>query len=45
MNTQQTCMSTRREFLTEVGRGMITAAVGYGMASELGLNSAFAADV
>lgn len=36
--------STRREFLSEVGRGMITAAVGYGMASELGLSSAFAED-
>jgi hypothetical protein len=28
---------TRREFLTDVGRGMVTVAVGYGMASELGL--------
>src|SRR5688572_31074899 len=41
MKTQQQRISTRREFLTDVGRGMITAAVGYGMASELGLSSAF----
>src|SRR5437879_4554796 len=36
---------TRREFLADVGRGMLVAAVGYGMASELGLAHAFAADV
>jgi hypothetical protein len=35
---------TRREFLAEVGRGMLVATVGYGMASELGLAPAFAAD-
>lgn len=29
--------SSRREFLTEVGRGMIVATVGYSMASDLGL--------
>lgn len=42
MKTQPSGVSSRREFLTEVGRGMITVAVGYGMASELGLSSAFA---
>src|ERR1700712_683723 len=31
---------TRRDFLSDVGRGMITAAIGYGMASELRLASA-----
>jgi hypothetical protein len=35
---------TRREFLTQVGRGMVTAAVGYGMASEIGLASALGAE-
>lgn len=35
---------TRRDFLTQVGRGMVTAAVGYGMASELSLAPAFADD-
>src|SRR5205809_5727562 len=30
---------TRREFLAEVGRGMLVATVGYEMASELGLAS------
>jgi len=35
---------TRREFLGEVGRGMVVASVGYSMASELGLATAFAAD-
>jgi hypothetical protein len=35
---------TRREFLTEVGRGMIVATVGYSMASELGLAAALAGD-
>ncbi len=39
MKTQQ----TRRDFLTEVGRGMIVATVGCSMASELGLGPAFAA--
>ncbi len=40
MNTQ----NTRRGFLTEVGRGMIVATVGYSMASELGLATAFASE-
>jgi len=35
---------TRREFLADVGRGMLVASVGYGMATELGLAPAFAAD-
>ena len=39
MRTQQSA-TTRREFLSDVGRGMVTAAVGYGMASELGLAAA-----
>ena len=40
MNTHH----TRREFLADVGRGMLVASVGYGMATELGLAPAFAAD-
>src|SRR6266568_1990486 len=36
---------TRREFLADVGRGMLVAAVGCGMASELGLAPGFAADL
>ncbi|HWX22168.1 MAG TPA: hypothetical protein VN578_19885 [Candidatus Binatia bacterium] len=36
MNTPR----TRREFLTEVGRGMVVAAVGYEVATDLGLASA-----
>src|SRR5437867_3009395 len=35
---------TRREFLADVGRGMLVATVGYGMARELSLAPAFAAD-
>jgi hypothetical protein len=35
---------TRREFLADVGRGMLVATVGYGLASELGLAPAFAAE-
>jgi len=35
---------TRREFLAEVGRGMLVATVGVGMANELGLAPAFAAE-
>jgi len=35
----------RREFLADVGRGMLVATVGYGMARELCLAPAFAADV
>ena len=41
MKTQQS-VQTRREFMSDVGRGMVTAAVGYGMACELGLASALA---
>ena len=33
---------TRREFLADVGKGMVTAAVGCGLAAELGLASAIA---
>src|SRR5437867_9563378 len=36
---------TRREFLADVGRGMLVATVGCGMANDLGLAPAFAADV
>lgn len=35
---------TRREFLADVGRGMIVATVGYGIANDLGLAPAFAAE-
>jgi hypothetical protein len=35
---------TRREFLSEVGKGMLVTAVGAGVASELGLARALAAD-
>src|SRR5450432_2833844 len=35
---------TRREFLADVGRGMLISSVGYGLASELGLARGFAAD-
>ena len=35
---------TRREFLADVGRGMLVATVGCGIANELGLAPAFAAD-
>src|SRR6266436_1138698 len=35
---------TRREFLADVGRGMLVATVGFGAATELGLAPAFAAD-
>src|SRR6266487_2079522 len=41
---QMNAPRTRREFLADVGRGMLVASVGYGMASELGLAPAFAAD-
>ncbi len=40
MNT----VHTRREFLADVGRGMLVATVGGGLASELGLAPAFAAE-
>ncbi len=35
---------TRRDFLADVGRGMLVAGVGYGAARDLGLSSAWAAD-
>ena len=35
---------TRREFLADVGRGMLVASVGYGVATELGFAPVFAAD-
>src|SRR5437867_4155307 len=35
---------TRREFLADVGRGMLIASVGYGMARELALAPAFGAE-
>src|SRR4051812_24397858 len=40
MNASQ----NRREFFADVGRGMVVATVGYSLASELGLATAFAAD-
>ncbi|HEV8542083.1 MAG TPA: hypothetical protein VGR78_06815 [Verrucomicrobiae bacterium] len=39
-----TAPRTRREFLADVGRGMLVGTLGYGMASELGLSSALGAD-
>jgi hypothetical protein len=36
--------NTRREFLTEVGRGMVVASVGYSVATELGLSPVLAND-
>lgn len=36
--------NTRREFLADVGRGMVVATVGYSIASELGLATTFASD-
>jgi hypothetical protein len=44
MKTQQRNPQTRREFLSDVGRGMVTATIGYSMARELSLAPAFAAD-
>src|SRR4051812_49411415 len=38
MNTPR----TRREFLTEVGRGMLVASIGYEMATQLGMASEIA---
>ena len=35
---------SRREFLADVGKGMITATIGCGLASELGLASAQAGE-
>jgi hypothetical protein len=35
---------SRREFLADVGRGMLVASVGYGVASELGLSRSLAAE-
>jgi len=43
MNTN-TVLPTRREFLADIGQGMLVASVGAGLASELGLAPAFAAD-
>src|SRR4051812_48666380 len=40
MNT----LHSRREFLSDVGRGMIVATVGYSAASELGLATALGAE-
>jgi hypothetical protein len=37
--------NTRREFLAEVGRGMLVASVGYSVATELGLSPAVASEV
>jgi hypothetical protein len=37
-------LSNRREFLAEVGRGMLVASVGYATASDLGLAKGFAAE-
>src|SRR4051812_33789720 len=42
---QMKAPKNRREFLADVGRGMLVASVGYGMARELCLAPAFAADV
>jgi hypothetical protein len=39
--SMNTCKS-RREFLAEVGRGMVVATVGYGIAADLGLSRGFA---
>ena len=36
--------TSRREFLADVGRGMVVATVGYSLASELGLATVLAAD-
>src|SRR5207245_10691713 len=36
---------SRRQFLADVGRGMLVATVGYNAANDLGLAPAFAADV
>jgi len=36
--------NTRREFLADVGRGMLVASVGSAIAADLGLSGAFAAD-
>jgi hypothetical protein len=41
MNT----LRTRREFLTEVGRGMLVATVGYQVANDLGLASALGEEI
>jgi len=41
----QKATHTRREFLAEVGRGMVVATVGYEIARDLSLAPAFAADV
>src|SRR5437868_6037213 len=36
--------NTRREFLTQVGAGMVTATVGSHLAGDLGFSTAYAAD-
>src|SRR5438045_9074160 len=41
---RMTFPQTRREFLADVGRGMLIASVGCGLASELGLSRGFAAE-
>src|SRR3954468_19371274 len=41
---QMTATQTRREFLADVGRGMLIATVGCGMAADLGLSRGFAAE-
>src|SRR6266550_8855141 len=43
-NTLPNTVRTRREFLAEVGRGMLVASVGSQLASELGLASARAGE-
>jgi len=44
MKKQQRNPQSRREFLSDVGRGMVTATIGYGMARELSLAPAFAGE-
>src|SRR5258706_3965540 len=41
---QMNAPKTRREFLADVGRGMLVATVGYGIARELCLAPAFGAE-
>ena len=41
---RQKSLQSRREFLSDVGRGMVTAAVGFGMAHELGLAPVFGSE-
>ena len=44
MKKQQRNPQSRREFLSDVGRGMVTATIGYSMARELSLAPAFAGE-